>query len=179
MKEERPCVCVCVMVLISISGARMCLVCLYQIHNFISNVLIRVYVRMWPGVRKTEMKSEEKADKKRADRQEAGRQEEQSEGEVREDKDEDDMVERGAENSDVAVTRHQFSKPNQPDPKLIAKQSLPKYTLSFQAQWYQKFPWLHVSPGVEGVLCFYCSKAFNSDITSCQECWFSIHFIWV
>ncbi len=73
------------------------------------------------------------------------------------------MVERGAENSDVAVTRHQFSKPNQPDPKLIAKQSLPKYTLSFQTQWYQKFPWLHVSPGVEGVLCFYCSKAFNSE----------------
>ncbi len=101
------------------------------------------------------------AGRREADRQEAGRQEEQSEGEVREDKDE--MVERGAENSDVAVTRHQFSKPNQPDPKLIAKQSLPKYTLSFQTQWYQKFPWLHVSPGVEGVLCFYCSKAFNSE----------------
>ncbi len=53
------CVCVCVMVLSSIPGARMCLVCLYQIHNFISNVLIRLYVRMWPGVRKTEMKREE------------------------------------------------------------------------------------------------------------------------
>jgi hypothetical protein len=35
------------------------------------------------------------------------------------------------------------------------KQSLPKYTLTFQAQWYKKFPWLHVSPCVEGVLCFY------------------------
>ncbi len=46
----------------------MCLLCLYQIHNFISNVLIRVYVRMWPGVRKTEMKRDEKADKKRVDK---------------------------------------------------------------------------------------------------------------
>ncbi|KAJ8000469.1 hypothetical protein DPEC_G00180440, partial [Dallia pectoralis] len=35
------------------------------------------------------------------DRQEAGRQEEQSEGEVREDKDEDETVERGPENSDA------------------------------------------------------------------------------
>lgn len=99
------------------------------------------------------------AGRQEAGRAEAGRQEEQSEGEVREDKDE----ERGAENSDMAFTRHQFSKTNQPDPKLIAKQSLAKYTLSFQTQWYQKSPWLHVSPGVEGVLCFYCSKAFNSE----------------
>ncbi len=71
MKEEWPCVCVCVMVLISIPGARMCLVCLYKIHNLISNVLIRVCVRMWPGVRKTEMKREEKADTKRADKKRA------------------------------------------------------------------------------------------------------------
>ena len=113
-------------------------------------------------------KGRHEADRHREDRPEAGRpeadrQEELSEGEVREDKDEDEMVERGAENSDMAFTRHQFSKPNQPDPKLIAKQSLAKYTLSFQTQWYQKFPWLHVSPGVEGVLCFYCSKAFYSE----------------
>ncbi len=52
--REAMCVCVCVMVLSSIPGARMCLVCLYQIHNFISNVLIRVYVRMWPGDNTTE-----------------------------------------------------------------------------------------------------------------------------
>ncbi|KAA0711857.1 hypothetical protein E1301_Tti013462 [Triplophysa tibetana] len=50
----------------------------------------------------------QEAGRQEADRQEAGRQEEQSEGEVREDKDEDEMVERRAENSDVAVTRHQM-----------------------------------------------------------------------
>lgn len=58
--EGRGAVCVFVswVVLISISGAQVCMVCLYQIHKFILNVLIRVYVRMWPGVRKTEMKRE-------------------------------------------------------------------------------------------------------------------------
>ncbi len=84
MKEERPCVCVCVMVLISIPGARMCLVCLYQIHNFISNVLIRVYVRMWPGVRKTEMKREEKAHKKRADKKQTDKKQADKKNRVRE-----------------------------------------------------------------------------------------------
>nr|XP_023695120.1 zinc finger and BTB domain-containing protein 10-like [Paramormyrops kingsleyae] len=112
------------------------------------------------------VKGRQEADRQEADRREADRQEKQSEGEVREDKDADEMVERGAENTDVDVTRHQFSKPNQPDPKLISKQSLPKYSLSFQTQWYQKFPWLHVSPDVEGVLCFYCSKAFDSGTSS-------------
>lgn len=31
----------------------------------------------------------------------------------------------------------QLAKPNEPDPKFILKQSLPKYTLTFQFQWYQ------------------------------------------
>jgi len=84
---------------------------------------------------KEDIDEEEKAARHETGRPEAGRQEEQSEGEVREDKDEDEIVERGAENSDVAVTHHQFSKPRQTDPKLIAKQFFPKYTLNFQTQW--------------------------------------------
>ena len=79
-------------------------------------------------------------ERQEADKPEAGRQEEQSEREVREDKDEDEMVERGAENSDMAFTRHQFSKPNQPDPKLIAKQSLAKYTLEFSHSVVPEIP---------------------------------------
>jgi len=67
--------------------------------------------------------------------------------------------------SAVAVSNQPFSatKPNQPDPKFIVKQSVGKYIHTFQTQWYNRFPWLHFSPGVEGVLCFYCYKAFHTD----------------
>lgn len=51
-------------------------------------------------------------------------------------------------------------KPHHPDPKTIVCQKLANKTLRFQRQWYEDFPWLHVIPGVEGVLCFYCQKAF-------------------
>lgn len=111
------------------------------------------------GVCEDVARSEEDRDEEEGE----GRQEEESEGEVREDEDEDEMVEGGAEKSDVAVTRHRFSKTNQPDPKLTVKQSSSKYTVSFQTRWHQKLPWLHVSPAVEGVLCFYCCTAFNSE----------------
>lgn len=54
-------------------------------------------------------------------------------------------------------------KPNQPDSKFIVKHLLPKFTFTFQAKWYKRFPLLHDNPCMEGVLCFYCSKDFHSD----------------
>ncbi len=58
------------------------------------------------------------------------------------------------------------TKPNHPDPKFIIKQTLSDRTLSFQTQWYSKFKWLHFDPNVDGVLCFYCSKAFKTQVSS-------------
>ncbi|KAF4115358.1 hypothetical protein G5714_002847 [Onychostoma macrolepis] len=70
---------------------------------------IDTFFKRNPGVCEDVARSEEDRDEEGGKgRHEAGRQEEQSEREVREDKDDDEMVERGAENSDVAVTRHQF-----------------------------------------------------------------------
>lgn len=57
-----------------------------------------------------------------------------------------------------------FTKPNQPDPKFIKRQVMKDRTLSFQKVWYEKHPWLHVSPGIEGVLCFHCAKYYTSGI---------------
>ena len=71
------------------------------------------------------------------------------------------MVAEGGENSDMSVTCHHVNKPNRP--KLIVKQSLPKYTWSFQMQHYQKCPWLYVIPAVEGLLFYYCSKSLMSE----------------
>lgn len=49
---------------ISVSGVHVFLVYVYKIHNFILNVFNWVCVRMWPGVRTTEMKRKEEEDKK-------------------------------------------------------------------------------------------------------------------
>lgn len=84
---------------------------------------------MW--VRWTEMKKKDKVDWKN------------SVGGAWEDNDEDEMVKEGAENSHLAFTCHQYNKPNQPHPKFLMKQWLPKYNMS-----YQKFPWLHVRGGL-------------------------------
>lgn len=61
------------------------------------------------------------------------------------------------------VTEVLATKPNQPESILTVKQSVGKHVLTFQTQWYKGFSWLHFSPGVEGVLCFYCCKAFHKD----------------
>ena len=96
-------------------------------------------------------------------RSEVDRDMEEEEGEgSREDAGQDEKDDR-SESADNCAASSVYIKPNQPDPKCIVKQSLPKYTLTFQAQWYKKFPWLRVSPCVEGVLCFYCNKAFQSE----------------
>ncbi len=54
------------------------------------------------------------------------------------------------------------TKPYQPHPQCIEKQILPNKSLSFQEKWHQDFPWLHYSPAVKGVLCFYCSKGVSN-----------------
>ncbi len=55
-----------------------------------------------------------------------------------------------------------YTKPNQPDPKVLQKQVMKNRTLTFQKSWYEKYPWLHVSMGTDGVLCFHCSKYFKT-----------------
>lgn len=50
-----------------------------------------------------------------------------------------------------------YTKPNQPDPKVLQKQVMKDRILTFQKSWYEKYPWLHVSMGTDGVLCFHCS----------------------
>ncbi len=55
-----------------------------------------------------------------------------------------------------------YTKPNQPDPKVLQKQVMKDRTLTFQKSWYEKYPWLHVSMGTDGVLCFHCSKYFKT-----------------
>ncbi len=55
-----------------------------------------------------------------------------------------------------------YTKPNQPDPKVLQKQVMKDRTLTFQKSWSEKYPWLHVSMGTDGVLCFHCSKYFKT-----------------
>ncbi len=55
-----------------------------------------------------------------------------------------------------------YTKRNQPDPKVLQKQVMKVRTLTFQKSWYEKYPWLHVSMGTDGVLCFHCSKYFKT-----------------
>ena len=55
-----------------------------------------------------------------------------------------------------------YTKPNQPDPKVLPKQVLKEQTLTFQKSWYEKYPWLHVDMGTESVLYFHCSKYFKT-----------------
>ncbi|XDV25481.1 hypothetical protein PO909_029397 [Leuciscus waleckii] len=52
-------------------------------------------------------------------------------------------------------------KPNQPHPKNIAVQKLSNRVLHFQENWYKQYPWLHYSPTVKGILCFYCVKTYT------------------
>ncbi len=54
------------------------------------------------------------------------------------------------------------TKPYQPPPQCIEKQILSNKSLTFQEKWYQEYPWLHYSPSVKGVLCFYCSKGVSN-----------------
>ena len=58
-----------------------------------------------------------------------------------------------------------FNEPNQPR----SVDTFPKQTvmglkgkaklLSFQCSWYDRYPWLHFSPDLNAILCFYCSTA--------------------
>ncbi len=55
-----------------------------------------------------------------------------------------------------------YTKQNQPDPKVLQKQVMKDRTLTFQKSWYEKYPWLHVSMGTDGVRYFHCSKYFKT-----------------
>ena len=51
--------------------------------------------------------------------------------------------------------------PHQPNTRFIETQSLKNKTLKFQDSWFRQYKWLHYSPSLKGVLCFYCSKYFG------------------
>lgn len=55
-----------------------------------------------------------------------------------------------------------YTKPNQPDPKVLQKQVLKDRTMTFQKAWYEKYPWLLVSMSTDGVLCSHCSEYFKT-----------------
>jgi hypothetical protein len=38
--------------------------------------------------------------------------------------------------------------------------------LTFQASWYETFPWLHYREDVNGVICFYCNRAKQTNMTT-------------
>lgn len=61
---------------------------------------------------------------------------------------------------------HYITEPYQPNPKEIAVQKLANRTLHFQEKWFKEFPWIRYCHSVNGVLCFYCVKAFQLDKTS-------------
>lgn len=70
----------------------------------------------------------------------------------------------GAGAGDTACLSSDLSdctKPYQPPSQCIETQTLANKTLAFQEKWFWDFPWLHYSPSVKGVLCFYCSKGFS------------------
>ena len=55
---------------------------------------------------------------------------------------------------------YQYSEPNQPQSvHEIPSQRLPNRELTFQHKWFVVFPWLHYSPELQSVLCYYCAKA--------------------
>ncbi|KAK0144467.1 Zinc finger MYM-type protein 1 [Merluccius polli] len=56
--------------------------------------------------------------------------------------------------------------PYQPAAQLIEPQTLPNRTLRFQESWFKDYPWLHYSPAIKGVLCFYCVNAFKHNIST-------------
>ncbi|XP_061561827.1 BAH and coiled-coil domain-containing protein 1 isoform X3 [Phycodurus eques] len=55
-----------------------------------------------------------------------------------------------------------YTKSNQCDAKVFQKRLLKNRTLTIKKAWYEKYPWLHVSMGTGGVLCFHCSKYFQT-----------------
>ncbi|XP_035252911.1 uncharacterized protein LOC118216024 [Anguilla anguilla] len=50
--------------------------------------------------------------------------------------------------------------PTQPNVNVIPSQTLLNRTLYFQEKWFKDYTWLHYSPSLKGVLCFYCAKYF-------------------
>jgi len=55
---------------------------------------------------------------------------------------------------------YQYTAPNQPQSvHEIPSQQLSNRVLTFQHSWFAGFPWLHYSPELQSVLCYYCAKA--------------------
>lgn len=56
--------------------------------------------------------------------------------------------------------------PYQPAAQLIEPQVLANRTLCFLDSWFREYPWLHYSPEIQGVLCFYCVSAFKHNTST-------------
>lgn len=41
-------------------------------------------------------------------------------------------------------------------------------TLYFQESWYKKFPWLHYSLDLKGIVCYYCCRATEMELMSSE-----------
>ena len=65
------------------------------------------------------------------------------------------------------------SQPNHAPPSFYPQQEVKNRTLRFQSKWYTAFPWLHYEAGINGVLCFYCSRAGPQPIVKNAEPAFS------
>ena len=60
--------------------------------------------------------------------------------------------------------------PNHEKPSSIPPQKDKSRTLCFQKHWYNKFPWLHFSPQLQGVICFQCSSAIKRGLMKTERC---------
>lgn len=78
-------------------------------------------------------------------------------GSIRESSEEDSTEEQSSAGDSLDIQ----STINQPHPKYIPVQKLPDKVLRFQEQWYRRYPWLHYSPTVKGILCFHWVKTYT------------------
>jgi len=64
----------------------------------------------------------------------------------------------------ASVSAHVHSEPNHAPAEVYLPQHGGKKgkTFRFQLSWYKTFPWLHHEADVNGVLCFYCTKAHDT-----------------
>ena len=62
-----------------------------------------------------------------------------------------------------------FANPNHADQSHYPDQQLGNRSRRFQNQWYGSFSWLHKEPAIDGVLCFFCTRAGEQSIAKNSE----------
>ncbi|XP_038063046.1 nascent polypeptide-associated complex subunit alpha, muscle-specific form-like, partial [Patiria miniata] len=67
--------------------------------------------------------------------------------------------------SPISTSSATTKEPNHPsDLSSLPVQKLRTKSLKFQPKWFRDFPWLHVDPNVEGILCHTCAVAAKQDL---------------